>query len=126
MGTPLLILGTGHSGSRPAPGWIRTKHLFVLLIGVAIWLLARFLDGRVVLAMIAVLSHALALAWGRFSQKIRRIPAARPWLSILVLTAVLPLSALCRAGPFTTGQYQSDGQLSVATLVALPTTRVWR
>jgi len=58
MGLPLIALGTLGGGILPRSGaWmIQIKHLFgVILLGVAVWLLARILPGPLVLALWAIL-----------------------------------------------------------------------
>jgi thioredoxin:protein disulfide reductase len=64
MGTPLLIVGASAGRLLPKAGaWMDTvKKLFgVMMLGVAVWMLARVLPERVVLALWAV--PALVLGW---------------------------------------------------------------
>ncbi|MBV8403294.1 MAG: protein-disulfide reductase DsbD [Gammaproteobacteria bacterium] len=64
MGTPLLIVGASAGKLLPRPGpWMDlVKKLFgVLMLGVAIWMLARIVPERAALALWAV--PALILAW---------------------------------------------------------------
>jgi len=63
MGLPLIALGTIGGGVLPRSGaWMdQIKHLFgVILLGVALWLLARILPGPLILALWA----ALLLSYG--------------------------------------------------------------
>jgi thiol:disulfide interchange protein DsbD len=67
MGTPLIILGTSGASMMPkAGGWMdQIKAFFgILLIGVAIWLLSRFLDATLILAMWAVLAIVYSIYLG--------------------------------------------------------------
>lgn len=67
MGTPLIILGTSGASMMPkAGGWMdQIKAFFgILLIGVAIWLLSRFLDATLILAMWGVLAIVYAIYLG--------------------------------------------------------------
>lgn len=67
MGTPLVILGTTGASIMPkAGGWMDQIKVFfgVLLIAVAIWLLSRFLDATLVLALWAVLAIVYAIYLG--------------------------------------------------------------
>ncbi|MBL4797005.1 MAG: protein-disulfide reductase DsbD [Oleispira sp.] len=67
MGTPLIILGTSGASIMPkAGGWMdQIKAFFgILLIGVAIWLLSRFLDATLILAMWGVLAIVYAIYLG--------------------------------------------------------------
>lgn len=67
MGTPLIILGTSGASMMPkAGGWMdQIKAFFgILLIGVAIWLLSRFLDGTLILALWGVLAVVYAIYLG--------------------------------------------------------------
>lgn len=67
MGLPLIALGTVGGGVLPRAGaWMnRIKQLFgVILLGVALWLLARILPGPLVLALWAVLLLAYGVHLG--------------------------------------------------------------
>lgn len=67
MGTPLIILGTSGASIMPkAGGWMDQIKVFfgILLIGVAIWLLSRFLDATLVLAMWGILAIVYAIYLG--------------------------------------------------------------
>lgn len=67
MGTPLIILGTSGASMMPkAGGWMDQIKVFfgILLIGVAIWLLSRFLDATLVLAMWGILAIVYAIYLG--------------------------------------------------------------
>lgn len=67
MGAPLIILGTTGASMLPkAGGWMdKVKAFFgVLLIGVAIWLLARFMDATLILALWALLAIVYAVTLG--------------------------------------------------------------
>lgn len=67
MGTPLIILGTSGASMMPkAGGWMDQIKVFfgILLIAVAIWLLSRFLDATLVLAMWGVLAIVYAIYLG--------------------------------------------------------------
>jgi thiol:disulfide interchange protein DsbD len=67
MGTPLIILGTSGASIMPkAGGWMdQIKAFFgILLIGVAIWLLSRFLDSTLILAMWGILAIVYAIYLG--------------------------------------------------------------
>jgi thiol:disulfide interchange protein DsbD len=67
MGTPLIILGTSGASMMPKAGdWMdQIKSFFgILLIGVAIWLLSRFLDATLVLAMWGILVIVYAIYLG--------------------------------------------------------------
>ncbi len=67
MGTPLIILGTSGASMMPkAGGWMdQIKAFFgILLIGVAIWLLSRFLDATLILAMWGILAIVYAIYLG--------------------------------------------------------------
>ncbi|HVN44018.1 MAG TPA: protein-disulfide reductase DsbD [Steroidobacteraceae bacterium] len=77
MGTPLLIVGASAGKLLPKPGpWMDLiKRLFgVLMLGVAIWMLARIVPERLILALWAV--PALILAWLLWSGLGRRSPLA--------------------------------------------------
>lgn len=71
MGLPLIVLGTAGGGVLPRPGpWMDEVRVFfgVVLIGVALWLLARVLPGPAILALWAALLagygvHLGALEW---------------------------------------------------------------
>lgn len=71
MGLPLIVLGTVGGGVLPRPGpWMDEVRVFfgVVLVGVALWLLARVLPGPAMLALWAVLLagygvHLGALEW---------------------------------------------------------------
>lgn len=59
MGTPLIILGTSGASIMPKAGeWMNQIKIFfgVLLIGVAIWLLSRFLEASLTLAFWGILA----------------------------------------------------------------------
>jgi len=67
MGTPLIILGTSGASMMPkAGGWMdQIKAFFgILLIGVAIWLLSRFLDATLILALWGILAIVYAIYLG--------------------------------------------------------------
>ncbi len=67
MGTPLIILGTSGASMMPkAGGWMdQIKAFFgILLIAVAIWLLSRFLDATLILALWGVLAIVYAIYLG--------------------------------------------------------------
>jgi thiol:disulfide interchange protein DsbD len=67
MGTPLIILGTSGASIMPkAGGWMdQIKAFFgILLIGVAIWLLSRFLDATLILALWGALAIVYAIYLG--------------------------------------------------------------
>lgn len=71
MGVPLLVVGTSAGSWLPRAGaWMDTvKRVFgVLLIGVAIWLLARILAPPVILAMWALLLIVSAVYMGALEQ----------------------------------------------------------
>ena len=76
MGTPLIILGTSGASMMPkAGGWMdQIKAFFgILLIGVAIWLLSRFLDATLILAFWGI----LAIIYGIYLGAIEPIEAAQ-------------------------------------------------
>ena len=67
MGAPLIALGTTGASFLPkAGGWMDTVKAFfgVLLIGVAIWLLSRFLDATLILVLWALLAIVYAVTLG--------------------------------------------------------------
>ncbi|MFT6188760.1 MAG: thiol:disulfide interchange protein DsbD [Oleispira sp.] len=67
MGAPLIALGTTGASFLPkAGGWMDGVKAFfgVLLIGVAIWLLSRFLDATLILACWALLAIVYAVTLG--------------------------------------------------------------
>jgi len=67
MGAPLIALGTTGASFLPkAGGWMDTVKAFfgVLLIGVAIWLLSRFLDATLILVFWALLAIVYAVTLG--------------------------------------------------------------
>ena len=67
MGAPLIALGTTGASFLPkAGGWMDTVKAFfgVLLIGVAIWLLSRFLDATLILVFWALLAIIYAVTLG--------------------------------------------------------------
>jgi thiol:disulfide interchange protein DsbD len=67
MGAPLIVLGTTGASFLPkAGGWMdKVKAFFgVLLIGVAIWLLSRFLDATLILVFWALLAIIYAVTLG--------------------------------------------------------------
>ena len=58
MGVPLLLIGLGAGKFMPKPGgWMEgiTKTFGIVMLGVAIWLLSRVLDGSTVIALWALL-----------------------------------------------------------------------
>lgn len=58
MGVPLLLIGLGAGRFMPKPGgWMEgiTKTFGIVMLGVAIWLLSRVLDGSTVIALWALL-----------------------------------------------------------------------
>lgn len=76
MGTPLIILGTSGASMMPkAGGWMdQIKAFFgILLIGVAIWLLSRFLDATLILALWGI----LAIIYGIYLGAIEPIESAQ-------------------------------------------------
>lgn len=91
MGAPLLIIGTSAGRLLPKAGpWMDTvKALFgVILLGVAIWMLARLLSERIVLLLWAMLSLlAAGLLWNQLRQ--HRL-AWRPigWLGVVTLAGL--------------------------------------
>lgn len=67
MGTPLIALGTIGGGALPKAGaWMDKVRVFfgVILLGVAVWLLARILPGPVILALWALLLAGYAVFLG--------------------------------------------------------------
>jgi thiol:disulfide interchange protein DsbD len=67
MGAPLIALGTTGASFLPkAGGWMDGVKAFfgVLLIGVAIWLLSRFLDATLILAFWGLLAIVYAISLG--------------------------------------------------------------
>lgn len=67
MGAPLIALGTTGASVLPkAGGWMDTVKAFfgVLLIGVAIWLLSRFLDATLILGLWSLLAIVYAVSLG--------------------------------------------------------------
>ena len=71
MGAPLIALGTTGASVLPkAGGWMdKVKAFFgVLLIGVAIWLLSRFVDATLILALWALLAIVYAVSLGALDQ----------------------------------------------------------
>jgi thioredoxin:protein disulfide reductase len=79
MGTPLLIVGASAGRLLPKSGaWMDTvKKLFAaVMLGVAVWMLARFLPARVTLALWAVPAATLAtVLWMTTARR----SAARVW-----------------------------------------------
>ena len=79
MGTPLLIVGASAGRLLPKSGaWMDTvKKLFAaLMLGVAVWMLARFLPARIILALWAVPAATLAtVLW----MATRRGSSPRAW-----------------------------------------------
>ncbi|MFK8031791.1 MAG: protein-disulfide reductase DsbD [Gammaproteobacteria bacterium] len=71
MGAPLLVYGaTAGQLMLKAGGWMEVvKRLFgIMLLGVAIWLLARILSPRTILALWALLALCAAWAFGLFTK----------------------------------------------------------
>ena len=69
MGAPLIVLGTSGASFLPkAGGWMdQVKAFFgVLLLGVAIWLLSRFLPGQMSLLLWALLALMYGVVLGAF------------------------------------------------------------
>jgi len=69
MGAPLIVLGTSGASFLPkAGGWMdQVKAFFgVLLLGVAIWLLSRFLPGQISLLLWALLALMYGVVLGAF------------------------------------------------------------
>ena len=67
MGAPLIILGTSGASIMPKAGeWMNQIKIFfgVLLIGVAIWLVSRFLDATLILATWGFLAIVYAIYLG--------------------------------------------------------------
>lgn len=74
MGLPLIVLGTVGGGVLPRPGpWMDgVRVLFgVILIGVALWLLARVLPGPVILALWAALFAGYGVYLGALERRQR-------------------------------------------------------
>jgi len=100
MGTPLLIIGTSAGKLLPKAGpWMdAVKELFgVILLGVAIWLLARLLPDRLTIllwAMLCLLAAGLLLRNMRQARSSWRlagwlgVAALAGWASTLVLASV--------------------------------------
>jgi thiol:disulfide interchange protein DsbD len=92
MGTPLIILGTSGASIMPkAGGWMdQIKAFFgILLIGVAIWLLSRFLDATLILAMWAVLAIIYGIYLGAIepiSQSQTGIKRTIKGIAVVILT----------------------------------------
>lgn len=69
MGAPLIVLGTTGASMLPkAGGWMdQIKAFFgILLLGVAIWLLSRFLPGSIALLLWALLALVYGVVLGAF------------------------------------------------------------
>jgi thiol:disulfide interchange protein DsbD len=80
MGTPLLIVGSSAGRLLPKSGaWMDTvKKLFgAVMLGVAVWMLARLLPARVTLALWAVPAATLAAVLWRAT--VGAAPRARGW-----------------------------------------------
>ncbi len=114
MGAPLLIIGTSAGRLLPKAGpWMDAiKALFgVILLGVAIWMLARLLSERIVLLLWAMLSLlAAGLLWGRLRQ---HRPAWRSvgWLGVATLAGLaltLALGSVAGSGQLWTPLTQSN------------------
>ncbi len=64
MGVPLLLIGLGAGKFMPKPGgWMEgvTKFFGIVMLGVAIWLLSRVLDGSTIIALWVLLILGTAL-----------------------------------------------------------------
>lgn len=64
MGVPLLLIGLGAGRFMPKPGgWMEgvTKFFGIVMLGVAIWLLSRVLDGSTIIALWVLLILGTAL-----------------------------------------------------------------
>ncbi|GAB3678851.1 protein-disulfide reductase DsbD [Salinisphaera aquimarina] len=100
MGLPLIALGTVGASVLPRAGaWMnRIKHLFgVILLGVAIWLLARILPGPVALAMWAALLTAYGVQLGAIDG-MSRATGPRAWLTRAAALLVLAWGVLMLIG----------------------------
>ena len=72
MGVPLLLIGAGAGKLLPKPGpWMTDVKLFFgfAMIGFAIWILSRILDGQVILLMWGILLAAIAIFLNIFENK---------------------------------------------------------
>lgn len=70
MGAPLLVVGISSAKLLPKAGkWMKaTQYIMgVLMLGVAIWMLARILPGEITLILWALLALGSAIALGAFS-----------------------------------------------------------
>ncbi|MFT7373951.1 MAG: thiol:disulfide interchange protein DsbD [Oleiphilaceae bacterium] len=118
MGAPLIALGTTGASFLPkAGGWMDTVKAFfgVLLIGVAIWLLSRFLDATLILVFWALLAIIYAVTLGALDkadsgkQNVVRGFA----LALLVYGIVALIGALQGnddpLNPLSVGQYSQTG-----------------
>ncbi len=99
MGTPLLAVGASAGRLLPKAGpWMDTvKRLFgAMMLGVAVWMLARLLPARIALALWAV--PALAAAWALVSDARQTRPSGR-WMLRLggALAGVYALAVLAGA-----------------------------
>ena len=98
MGLPLLVIGTsaGHLLPRAGPWMDATKAVFgVLMLGVAIWLLARILPGDISLLLWATLAVVCAV----YLHALEPIPSAAPgWHYLRKGIAVLLLAYGLLAG----------------------------
>jgi thiol:disulfide interchange protein DsbD len=118
MGAPLIVLGTTGASFLPkAGGWMDTVKAFfgVLLIGVAIWLLSRFLDATLILVFWALLAIIYAVTLGALDKAnsgkqnvVRGFAVALLVYGIVALVGALqgnddPLN------PLSVGQYNQTG-----------------
>lgn len=71
MGAPLIALGTSGASILPkAGGWMeKIKQFFgVLLLAVAVWLLARFVEGQFILLIAGILAIGYGMSFAPFSK----------------------------------------------------------
>ena len=72
MGIPLLVVGTGAGKFMPRPGsWMdAVKSIFgVMMLGVAIWMLSRILDGSIIMFLWSALFMFIAASVGAFDAR---------------------------------------------------------
>jgi thiol:disulfide interchange protein DsbD len=118
MGAPLIVLGTTGASFLPkAGGWMDTVKAFfgVLLIGVAIWLLSRFLDATLILVFWALLAIIYAVTLGALDKaNSGKQNVVRGFAIALLVYGIVALVGALQGNddplnPLSVGQYSQTG-----------------
>lgn len=123
MGMPLILVAVGGARwlPRTGPWMVQVKNFFgVLLLGVAIWLLSRWLNPVITLALWGLLALGYAIALGVFDAFRQPVHRARQVIGVLMLIygvaalwgalggATNPLQPVARAGSVNGVSAQAD------------------